>query len=72
MQRYVIKIYGQFPVVARDMPTGKPLGDCPLWPCFYMSNDSGMFRASSQLECDGWILNGNVFVRDGMRMTSSQ
>ena len=34
---------------------------------FHMSNDSGLFRTRSEMEDDGWALDGNAFVRGGER-----
>ncbi|MCM1946143.1 N-6 DNA methylase [Streptomyces sp. G2] len=35
---------------------------------FNMTDDSDLFRTRKQLEDSGWLLEGNVFVQNGMRM----
>lgn len=61
-------IYRRVPVlidekkVAAGDPDGNPWG-VKFMTMFHMSNDSHLFRTREQLEADGWILDGNVFVR---------
>ncbi|MGW2891056.1 Eco57I restriction-modification methylase domain-containing protein [Streptomyces griseoruber] len=35
---------------------------------FDLTDDSDLFRDQAQLESDGWLLRGNVFLRNGERM----
>ena len=65
--RIVLGIYKRVPVLWRDDPDENPWGLFFL-RMFDMANDSGLFRTRSQLERDGWTLDGNVFVRGSMRM----
>lgn len=61
-------IYRRVPVlidekkVAAGDPEGNPWG-VKFMTMFHMSNDSHLFRTREQLEADGWVLDGNVFVR---------
>lgn len=61
-------IYRRVPVlidekkVAACDPGGNPWG-VKFMTMFHMSNDSHRFRTREQLEADGWVLDGNVFVR---------
>jgi hypothetical protein len=61
-------IYRRVPVLVRE---GDPNGN--LWGVtfkqglFNMTSDSGQFRTRSELESEGWRLNGNRFVRGGKR-----
>jgi hypothetical protein len=66
-------IYRRVPVlideakVAAGDPDGNPWG-VSFMTMFHMSNDSHLFRTRDQLEADGWVLKGNVFVRGTERM----
>ena len=62
-----IGIYRRVPVLWRDEPEENPWG-LSFRRVFNMANDSGLFRTRDQLERDGWVLSGNVFVRGGKRM----
>ncbi|QFU98510.1 hypothetical protein KDY119_02026 [Luteimicrobium xylanilyticum] len=61
-------IYKRVPVlidekkVAAGDPDGNPWG-VKFMTMFHMSNDSHLFRTREQLEAEGWVLEGNVFVR---------
>jgi hypothetical protein len=61
-------IYKCVPVLWRDDPEENPWDLSFLQGTFNMASDSGMFRIREQLDTHGWLLNGNVFVRDGRRM----
>jgi hypothetical protein len=63
----VIGIYKRVPVLWRDEPQENPWG-LSFMAMFHMANDSSLFRTRGQLEADGWILNGNTFVRGRKRM----
>ncbi len=60
-------IYKRVPVLWRDDPDENPWG-LSFMAMFHMANDSGLFRTHDQLERDGWILTGNIFVRGSERM----
>jgi hypothetical protein len=62
-----IGIYRRVPVLWRDDPQ-ENLWSLSFLRMFDMANDSGLFRTRDQLEHDGWILTGNVFVRGNERM----
>jgi hypothetical protein len=64
----VVGIYKRVPVLWRDEPEVNPW-DLSFMVMFHMANDSGLFRTRDQLERDGWTLTGNVFVRNGQRMS---
>jgi hypothetical protein len=56
-------IYRRVPVLIRDGdPNGNPWG-IKFSTMFHMSNDSHLFRTRDQLEAEGYVLDGNVFVR---------
>ena len=60
-------IYRRVPVLIREGdPDGNPWG-VKFSTMFHMSNDSKLFRTREQLEADGWVLEGNHFVRDDDR-----
>jgi len=60
-------IYRRVPVLIREgVPDGNPW-QVKLSTMYHMSNDSGLFRTRCQLEEDGWVLQGNHFVRDDDR-----
>ncbi|HSH61704.1 MAG TPA: hypothetical protein VK988_19060, partial [Acidimicrobiales bacterium] len=60
-------IYRRVPVLIEHGPPERNPWGVQLSTMFHMSNDSGLFRTRAQLEADGWILEGNVFTRDGDR-----
>ncbi len=60
-------IYKRVPVLIREgVPDGNPWG-VSFQRMFDMSNDSSLFRTRGQLEGDGWVLEGNHFVRGDER-----
>ena len=63
-----IGIYRRVPVLWRDDPDENPWGISFRQGLFNMASDSGLFRTRDQLERDGWVLSGNVFVRGSKRM----
>jgi N-6 DNA Methylase len=63
-----IGIYRRVPVLWRDDPDENPWGISFRQGLFNMASDSGLFRTHDQLERDGWVLSGNVFVRGSKRM----
>jgi hypothetical protein len=62
-----IGIYKRVPVLWRDEPEENPWG-LSFTRMFDMASDSRLFRTRDQLESDGWVLSGNVFVRGSKRM----
>jgi hypothetical protein len=64
------KIYSRVPVLIREAREGKteenPWG-LSFMAMFHMANDSGLFRTWTQLEEEGWRLEGNIFVKDGKK-----
>ncbi|MFV2094644.1 Eco57I restriction-modification methylase domain-containing protein [Micromonospora sp. LOL_014] len=61
-------IYRRVPVLWReDRPDGNPWGVSFL-AMLHMANDSGLFRGYDELVGDGWVLEGNHFVRGDERM----
>ena len=64
------KMYHQSGVLWREPRGAKPEQNpwnLSFKRLFDMSNDSGLFRTRSQLENEGWQLQGNVFVRGEAR-----
>lgn len=61
-------IYRRVPVLIKEARSNhseiNPWRVC-FQTLFHMSNDSGLFRSSKQLEADGWELRGNIFKRNG-------
>jgi hypothetical protein len=47
-----------------DRPEENPWG-IRFSTMFHMSNDSNLFRTREQLETDSWLLEGNIFRKDG-------
>jgi hypothetical protein len=62
-----IAIYKRVPVLWRDDPEENPW-DLSFMRMFDMANDSDKFRTRENLEDDGWVLDGDVFIRHGRRM----
>ena len=62
-----IGIYKRVLVLWRDDPEENPWS-LSFMAMLHMANDSGLFRTRDQLLYDGWILEGNVFVRGDERM----
>ncbi|HQI71510.1 MAG TPA: N-6 DNA methylase [Smithella sp.] len=61
-------IYRRVPVLVREARDGRPEENpwgIKFSTMFHMSNDSHLFRTREQLEADGWVLEGNVFRKDG-------
>jgi hypothetical protein len=62
-----IGIYKRVPVLWRDEPEENPWA-LSFQLMFMMNTDSNLFQTRRQLEREGWILDGNVFVRGSRRM----
>ena len=62
-------IYRRVPVLVRhgDLD-GNPWGLSFMQGLFNMTSDSGLFHIRTDLEADGWTLDGNVFHRDAEAM----
>ena len=62
-------IYRRVPVLSREAsggyPEENPWGIRFRQGMFNMTSDSGLFRSRSDLEADGWRLEGNVFHKNG-------
>lgn len=58
-------IYRRVPVLIREGPPEENPWGVSFLRMFDMSNDSHLFRTRAELEADGWLLEGNVFVRGG-------
>jgi len=62
-------IYRRVPVlinerlVAAGDPAGNPWGVSFMQGLFNMTSDSHLFHTRDELEAEGWVLEGNVFVR---------
>lgn len=58
-------IYRRVPVLVNenDPVNGNPWG-VSFMTMFHMSNDSHLFHTREELEADGWVLEGNVFIRE--------
>lgn len=57
-------IYRRVPVLIKEGdPDGNPWG-ISFMTMFHMSNDSHLFHTREELEDDGWVLDGNVFVKN--------
>ena len=63
----VIGIYKRVPALWRNEPEENPWG-LAFQLMFMMNTDSNLFHTREQLERDGSILEGHVFVRGGKRM----
>lgn len=61
-------IYRRVPVLIDQGKgsAGNPWG-VTLFTMFHMSNDSRLFRVRSQMQSEGFALEGNIFVRGGER-----
>lgn len=60
-------IYRTVPVLQREgEPAGNPWS-LRFMAMLHMANDSDIFRTRSQLELEGWHLQGNIFERQGQR-----
>jgi len=60
-------IYRRVPVLIKEgAPEENPWG-VRFTAMFHMSNDSGLFRTRTELEAEGWELQGNVFHRGEAR-----
>lgn len=61
-------IYGRVPVLVNENQgeEGNPWS-VKFLAMLHMANDSGIFRTASQLDTDGWVLEGNVFHRGDER-----
>ena len=60
-------VYRRIPVLVREGdPTGNPW-EMEFQQMFHMTKDAGLFRTRSELEEDGWTLEGNHFVRGDQR-----
>lgn len=64
-------VYRRLPILARCDEAGKVVAN--PWEIsfsqgmFNMTTASGLFRTERDLNQDGWILDGNLFVKDGKR-----
>jgi len=56
-------VYRRVPVLIKEGPPEENPWGISFLRMFDMSNDSHLFRTREELECDGWRLEGNVFVR---------
>ncbi len=57
-----LKIYRRFPILIKDGdPDGNPWG-LNFTRMFNMASDSHLFRTREELETEGFVLQGNVFV----------
>lgn len=63
------EIYRRVPVLINETTSENPWG-ISFMRMLDMSNDSHLFRTREQLENDGWVLRGNIFLRDGERYLS--
>jgi hypothetical protein len=60
-------IYRRVPVLIEEGPPEKNPWGLTFAAMFHMSIDSGLFKTKSELEGDGWKLDGNVFTKGGDR-----
>lgn len=59
-------IYQRVPVLVKEGPSeDNPWSVTLQQGMFNMTSDSHLFHTRKQLELDGWVLQGNVFNRDG-------
>ncbi|MDR3556949.1 MAG: N-6 DNA methylase [Syntrophobacteraceae bacterium] len=61
-------IYRRIPVLVREAQIDHPEENqwgARFSTMFHMSNDSHLFRTRVQLKIDGWLLEGNIFRKDG-------
>lgn len=64
------KIYKRVPILLKEANSEKKIkGENPwgvsFMAMFHMSNDSHLFRIQAELEKDGFVLQGNVFEKEG-------
>lgn len=59
-------IYRRVPVLINenDPVNGNPWGVSFMQGLFNMTSDSHLFHTREELEADGWVLDGNVFIRE--------
>lgn len=59
-------IYRRVPVLVNenDPVNGNPWGVSFMQGLFNMTSDSHLFHTREELEADGWVLDGNVFIRE--------
>jgi len=58
-------IYRRVPVLIQEGPPEQNPWGVKFATMFHMSNDSHLFRTRTQLEEEGWTLEGNRFVKEG-------
>ncbi|PZH17196.1 restriction endonuclease [Streptomyces sp. NTH33] len=63
-----LDIYRRSPVLLKEGdPQGNPWG-LTFMTMFHMANDSHLFYSYEKLLSDDWVLNGNIFTREGTQM----
>ncbi|RAO19434.1 Eco57I restriction-modification methylase domain-containing protein [Micromonospora noduli] len=66
--KIALDIYRRIPVLVKEADrNGSPWGVSFL-TMFHMANDSDLFCSREELESDGWVLEGNAFVRGEVEM----
>ncbi|MWA01941.1 N-6 DNA methylase [Actinomadura sp. LD22] len=65
--KITLEIYRRVPVLWQETPRNNPWG-VSFMAMFHMANDSGLFKSREELESQGWVLEGNIFIRDDNRM----
>ncbi|WP_431912777.1 Eco57I restriction-modification methylase domain-containing protein [Micromonospora carbonacea] len=63
-----IGIYRRIPVLVKSGDREGNPWQVELGRMFHMSEDSGLFCTSSQLGSDGWVADGNSFIKGSERM----
>ncbi|NYH50445.1 hypothetical protein HNR06_000034 [Nocardiopsis arvandica] len=63
-----LSIYKRVPILIEEGDSGGNPWNVSFMRMFDMANDSGLFRSRRDLEEAGWVLQGNVFVKEGRRM----
>ena len=58
-------IYSRIPILLKEGHLETNLWEVNFSTMFHMANDSHLFRSYEQLEVDGWILEGNIFYKEG-------
>lgn len=63
-----LDIYRRIPVLWRENPRSNPWGLSFMQGLFNMATDARLFRRRVDLEHESWMLDGNIFAKDGVQM----
>lgn len=60
-------LHRRFPILFSDGPPARNPWGVTFQRMFDMANDSGLFRSAEELQLDGWLRDGEIFVRGDQR-----